>query len=174
MSGDKALIAWEHWRESSEKLDYFILGTSSALTAYIGQHRPKAILGFNAGSSEVASVVVLALSVVAGVGRHRARVASLGAQQYLHDAMSIAGQMRTMLQTGGGRPLIDRNSGRTYTAAEATQRIEREDKRIAAARARSERWKRRAERAYNWRDWLLVAGVLFYAAAKVWTVLPAR
>lgn len=173
MSDDKAVKAWEYWRESAEKLDYFLLGVAAALTAYIGQHPPAGPFGVNAAALEVSSVVLFALSSVAGVDRLRATVVGLAAQQVMLDASGSSGQLRTLLTTGRGTTMIDTRTGRTYSAAQAVAKIEHEDKRHAAAQKEWERWKRRGERAYKARDWLLIAGVLAYAAAKAWIAASA-
>ncbi len=91
MADDKALKVWEHWPECSERLDYFILGASSAPIACIGQRLPVAPIGLNVLSLELGSVVALALTTVAAVERLRATVAGLDAQQVVLDAANIAG-----------------------------------------------------------------------------------
>jgi hypothetical protein len=171
-SEDRPLKAWERGRESAEKLDYFMLGMSSALTAYIGQHLPTTTLGLNAGSLEYASLAAFSLSVVAGIERVRAGVAGLSAQQVQLEASGMAGAMRTMLVKKPTSGAIDEVSGRTYTPAEVVAKIAHEDKRTQAADRQWERWKKRGERAYRWRDYLLFLGVLTYAAGKIWSALP--
>jgi hypothetical protein len=172
MADERELKAWEHWRESSEKLDYFILGTSSALTAYFGQHLPSVSLGLNAASLELISLTLLGLSVVAGVERLRASVAGLGAQGFLLEANGIAGSMRALVTAKPGTGLIDAVSGRTFTPDETSRTIAINEKRAASAQKQWLRWKRRGELAYKARDYLLILGIVAYVAAKIWAAFP--
>ena len=171
MTDDRSLKAWEHWRDSAEKFDYYVLGILTALVAYIGQHLPPATIGRNAATLELLGFVVLGLSVVAGIARVRAGIASLIAQGNQLQASGIAGAMRTEMIKKPGTGVLEALSGRTYTHSEAMRKVATEDSKASAAQLQVERWKVSAERAYKWRDNLAIAGVLSYVTAKAWAAL---
>jgi hypothetical protein len=60
----RSLIAYEHAREGSQRFEYFILGVSVGLCAYIGQTLSPQKLGFSPYTLEVCSLVVLIASIV--------------------------------------------------------------------------------------------------------------
>ena len=57
------------WRDSTEKFDYFILGVTGALCAFISQTYKPAKIGVNAGTLEVVALLILVLAVVASFRR---------------------------------------------------------------------------------------------------------
>ncbi|HCT59137.1 MAG TPA: hypothetical protein DGD08_18200 [Gemmatimonas aurantiaca] len=172
MSDERAIKAWEHWRASSEKLDYFLLGTSSALTAYIGQRLPVEPLGFNAGTLELSSVVVFAFASLAAIERLRASVTGLGVTHQMLESASMAGDLRAMVLKGEKEHIIEYKSGRAYTLGQASRKANQEDERRRLSVKEWERWEKRGLRAYNWRDRLLLLGILLYSASKVLAALP--
>jgi len=76
--------------------------------------------------------------------------------------------MKTALAKGSGQPLIEQVSGTIYTAAEASAVVKACEETRDLADRQVERWKKRTERAYDWRDRSLMLGIVAYAAAKVW------
>lgn len=55
--------------EASNKLDYFILGVSIAVCAYLGQTNPYAPVGFNEATFRLTSLLIFAGSAVCGFRR---------------------------------------------------------------------------------------------------------
>lgn len=45
---DRSILAYEHYREATQRFEYFILGVSGALCAYIGQHLSPQKIGLTA------------------------------------------------------------------------------------------------------------------------------
>lgn len=171
MSMERSLKAWDHWRESATRLDYFILGISTALTAYQGQHLAPVSPGLNPGTIALGSLAALSLSVVAGIERLRAGVAFLAAQSISLEAHARAGQIKTLLKTGAGAEIIDSVSGDTFAVKDAAKEIAKSEGRMASAEKQVARWRRRAELAYNWRDGLLVGGVVLFVTSKLLSAL---
>ena len=173
MPDDRSLVAWEHWHQSSEKLDYFILGISAALTAYVGQHLALAPLGVNPSTAQLLSLLLFAASVLAGLQRLRAVVTALSIEKTRLLAYQRAGQLKTLLLNPKSSVLVDSSSGQTYTLEQARAEAERSEKEYADVQKKSDQWSGRADRAYNLRDWFLTAGVVVYAASKVWLAIVA-
>jgi hypothetical protein len=170
----RSLIAYDHWRLASDKVDYFVLSISAALTAYLGQHAVVTPLAVDPATLELASLLLFAASTVFGIDRIQANVTSLGAESGFLEAFERAGQLRIVLQTESGTQLIDSVSGETYTLAVAQQKIEAHDRRATGLHAQKEKWQRRSERSYKFRDICLKLGVTLYAAAKLWSAIHAR
>jgi hypothetical protein len=172
VSDDRSLIAWQHWRQSAEKVDYFVLGIASALTAYLGQHLSFSKLGANPATAELLSLVLLGGSVVAGLDRLRSSVSALNSDGHALQAQERVEAMKDLLAKGKGTT-TDRETGRTFTLADAEAEVQRAEQLRDFFRKQNQKWTRRCERAYNWRDRLLVVGVVVYVAAKVWAAALA-
>ena len=140
---------------------------SAALTAYIGQHTVPTQLGLNSSTFELASLLLLACSTVAGLRRLRAVTAFSLAESVALDAHEKAGAMKTLLLKSPGKQVIDADSGTIYSYEEGRQFAEALEARRGSAGKQVSRWKRAAESTYRWRDRLLVCGVLTYGAAKL-------
>ena len=77
--------SWEHWRQASERLDYFLLGVSAALTTYLGQHLAKPSIGVNGPTLELLTLGLWAFATAAG--NQGFIVSNLGVSIQLTDAL---------------------------------------------------------------------------------------
>jgi len=70
------LLAMTH-NEAASKLDYFILGATLAICAYLAQTNPYAELGMNEESFLLGSLLVFASSAICGFKRIEATIAMM-------------------------------------------------------------------------------------------------
>jgi hypothetical protein len=174
LTTERSLIAYDLWRRASDKVDYYVLSISAALTAYLGQHIAITRLAFDPLTLELASLLLFATSVLLGLERIKAMVTALGAESGYLAAFEQGGQLRTLLQTpASSTHLIDEVSGEAFPITDAGKKLEAHDHRAAALKAEQEKWKRRSKLAYVWRDRCLMLGITLYAVAKLWTAILA-
>lgn len=66
MSDSKTMEVFKGVRDAQQKLDYFLLGLSTALFAYIGgEYEPQAI-SLSENSFELAAIVLIFVSIISG------------------------------------------------------------------------------------------------------------
>ena len=68
MASDRSQ-AFEHYRDASQRFEYFILGVSIALIAYAGQALPPQRIQANAYAIEVAGILLIICAVLIGLKR---------------------------------------------------------------------------------------------------------
>jgi hypothetical protein len=145
-----------------------LLGISTALTAYLGQHLTVAPLGLNAPSLEMLALLGFALSTLAGVMRARCLVAQLGAETLKAEAGQHAVWIKTALIKPESDRLVDATRGIVLTIPQAVAEVARLEDREQQAREHDKKWSARAERWYVARDAALASGVVLYFGAKLW------
>ena len=69
MTTERSDKVFDNWRQGIEKFDYFVLGVTGALCAYISQTYKPEKLGFNPGTLELLSLVLLVCAAIAGFKR---------------------------------------------------------------------------------------------------------
>src|SRR5438552_10277225 len=68
-SEKRSIIAFEHYRESEQRFEYFITGISTALCAYVGQTLQPQKFGVNPYTLEVFSLALIVTSLIFGFKR---------------------------------------------------------------------------------------------------------
>lgn len=66
---DRSFEVWKSWKEAQLKYDYFFVGLTAALFAYIGGKYVPEQLSFSQNSFELLALVLLVVSLVAGIKR---------------------------------------------------------------------------------------------------------
>lgn len=153
---ESAIKAWEHWRDASDKQDYYVLGMSVALTAYLGEHLVVGVVGFNAPTIQLASILFFATSVISGLLRIRKGVNVLAGSAVIIEQEGRVEALRSSLHDGVGPSDI----GRLETT-------------LASLRADRDGHARTGKRAFIWRDVCLAVGIAVFATAKVWAAVVA-
>jgi hypothetical protein len=154
-------LLFRHTREAAQRFEYFLLGISVALCAYIGQTIKPEKLGFSGYTLQVASLIVLIASVVAGFKRVEAMIATSSLN---HDVVDL--QLRraklvkreVMFDERMGTPLNDFQMD--YAISEMTKSLQKLQKNLTIAVAQEGRW-------YWWQKLLLATGFGGLVAAKI-------
>lgn len=159
---DRSLIAFGHAREGAQRFEYFLLGISVALCAYVGQTLQPQKFGWSPYTLEVFSVVLIALSVVAGFKRIEAMVLTSSLN---HDVLDVQERRAKLLDDS--KPLLHEftekllaPSEREYALSEMTRVLPDRQQRLDAAVAKGHRY-------YKLRNWLLAVGFTGLFLAKI-------
>lgn len=75
---DRSVVTYEHYRDAAQRFEYFILGISGALCAYIGQHLTPQKLGLTPYGLELFSLLLLVGSVFVSFKRMEKVIACHG------------------------------------------------------------------------------------------------
>jgi hypothetical protein len=154
-------LLFRHTREAAQRFEYFLLGVSIALCAFIGQTLKPEKLGCNSYTLQIASVVTLIASVVSGFKRVEAMIAT--------SALNLEFIERQMKRQKliKGEPMFDITTGtpptdfqRSHTASEITAEIGAIQKHLDKAIKSDRRW-------FWWQKLFLAFGFLGLVAAKI-------
>lgn len=169
MTTERSDKVYENWRAATEKFDYFVLGLTGALCAYISQTFHPARIGFDPGTLELVSLIVLALSAVAGFRRIEL---TIGLNRINHQLLR-AKEERGALSVAGPGPVINESTGDIYSPHQVRAHIQAKSEEIPALAARVEFLGKRADAAYRVRNRLIFMGFCSLLFAKVWSAYVA-
>lgn len=167
MPTDRSDKLHAEWRAATEKFDYFILGVTCALSAFIGQgYRPER-LGLNPAALELVALLVFVLAVVAGFRRiEKTLLVTVLNSRELH-AFEARGGMVAKMQSG--QTLINEATGQFFSSEQAAARVVELTKTIKETQPVLEAAKSAAYRHYRLRNSLLLLGFLLLLSARIWS-----
>jgi hypothetical protein len=164
MSQQRSILAYEHGREASQRFEYFILGVSGGLCAYIGQTLAPQRLGLSPYTLEVLSLVLLIASVIIGFKRieklimcHRLN------SKFLH----LAEERGELVTNFSGKPLVNAETGNVRTPEQVQERIKILGDAIPKCHKQFEKTSKRANTYYKIRNWLLGLGFVGLFFSKI-------
>lgn len=134
---ERSLLAFETYHNSAEKFDYFVLGVIGAFCAYLSQNIELQPLGLNGATIELAALVVLLSSGVAGFFRLEVAV-DLRAinQQRLH----LSEKKGQIVSNFGGGMMMNSSTGEVLGPRDAALEVAAIDQVIPGLDRRIERY----------------------------------
>ena len=166
MPTERSDKVYENWRQAVEKFDYFILGVTGALCAYISQVYKPSQIDLNPGTLELLALLLLVASAVTGFRRIESTIqVTLLNHRYLR-----AQEERGVLvsKANGGR-LLNTSTGESLSPEMVAQQIQLATESITALRIQLESAGNAAKSSYSTRNGLLFFGFSALVAAKVWS-----
>ena len=158
-----SLIAYEHYRESEQRFEYFILGLSVALVAYVAQTTKPQRLGLSPYTIELFSILLIVASIIFGF----MRVALMILAKRINHEILHFGEKRGQLIPARGTSVLNRDSGEQLTAHEIEQELNEIEIMLPARQKQFDKVAAKSLRYYRWRNWLLFIGFLGLLLAKV-------
>jgi len=156
--------AFEHYRSESQRFEYFMIGVSVALCAYIGQTIKPEKFAFSPYTLEVISVALIAASVVAGFKRLEQIVFG---HQLNADLRYLEERCGTLVAAFGKGGFVDEGSGELWDRDAMKQEIENIQRVLPDRRRQLEDVQGKLSRLYRWRNWLLAIGFVGLLLSKL-------
>jgi len=163
---DRSIIAYEHYRDASQRFEYFILSVSGALCAYIGQNLTPQKIGLTPYTLEVFSLFLLVGSVFVGFKRIEKLILF---HRLNHTLLSLSEQRGQLLTNFKGGSLVNALSGETFSAEGVTRRLSELEQAIPARENELDQVALRGNFYYKMRNRLLGAGFLGLLVSKILT-----
>ncbi len=165
MTIERSDKVYESWRQASEKFDYFVLGLTGALCAYISQQYVPSKLSINPGTLELLALLILVFAAIVGFFRiEKTMVLSRLNHQYLR-----AKEERGSLMSAGPGTLMNHATGDVFTPDKVQELIQEKSIQIPIMHSHIEQVGDTAQRAYHVRNWSILIGFLMLLVAKVWS-----
>jgi len=170
MTGDnRSLIEFGCYRESLQRFEYFIVGVSLVLCAYVGYTlHPEKLRFFSVYLFEVVSLALLILSAGIGLKRIRSLVQISRWNGHLLDAIEKRGAVMAAKPNSEGL-IVVKYPGRLLTIEAAADWVRELNDRIPVLHHMIEKETTRADSLYKWRNRLLLIGVFGLVLSKVIT-----
>jgi hypothetical protein len=166
MSTSRSDSLYEQWRESTEKLDYFVVGVVGALCAYISQNYKPEQVGINPGTIELLALLILVLGAVFGFRRIEAANHCTSLNHRILYSNETRGALSEVIRGGTG---INKETGEIYTPEYAAREIQVHTTMIAMLQPKIDSAKKKAMRSYRLRNAFTLVGFLLILAAKLYS-----
>jgi hypothetical protein len=157
--------AWEAYRETSQRFEYFILGVSVALIAYVGKTLEPEKLGFTPYTMEVVALAVLVASVIVGFKRIEQIIL---AHHINVDVLRFQDKRGHLAKAFiEGKEQLVPHLGERWTLPDMKTEIDNLDTVIPLHQKHVEKINVTISRLYRWRNRLLACGFVGLFLAKV-------
>lgn len=166
---ERSLDVFNRMKESQMKFDYFIVGLSSALFAYLGEKFSPQPISLSSNTIELAALICLAVSVMAGLKRVEFDIShQMGNFIYL-DASERRTTTGKTITTGANTLNIDNQS---YITQEYLKEHSKNiGKAVELGDKEMRKYENRATIVYRIRNWSLLSGFFLLALSKVFLIL---
>jgi hypothetical protein len=169
MAGDNRSLIESGYYQGLQRFEYFIVGVSLALCAYVGHTlQPEKLTLLSAYTIEVVSLALLILSVGVGLKRIESLVQTSRFNGQLLDAIEKRGAVMTAKPNFEGL-IIVKYPGRLLTSEAAANWVRELNDKIPVLHHLIEKETIRAEKLYKWRNRLLLTGFCGLVLSKVLT-----
>ena len=161
----RSVTVFEYYRASEERFEYFLLGVSLALCAYVGQTIKPEKIGVTPYTLEVVSLVLLVCSVIIGFKRaEQVVLINLLNHQILHQRET----RRAFFLGFKGEPLQELGTGKVYrTQEEVNAEVKGIDALIAQKGTELGTAKEKSMRYYRLRNRFLIVGFVGLLVARI-------
>jgi hypothetical protein len=153
---DNLSQAFEHYRDASQRFEYFVLGVSVALVAYAGQTLPPQRIGLNAYTLEIIGILLIISAIVISFKRLEKLIFGLQINLHLIDSRESRGLLAKAFIEGGNRMASER--GELWKPEDMKKQVDEYDKIIPDCEKTIAEVNVVAGRLYRWRNWLLICG----------------
>ena len=148
--------AFEHYRDASQRFEYFILGVSVALIAYAGQALHPQKIGATAYAAEIMGILLIIAAVLISFKRLEKLIFGLQMTVRLVDSQEHQALLAKGFIEGGNRQDLGR--GELWKPDDMKKQIDEYDKIIPDYEKTIEDVNVTAFRLYRWRNRLLMCG----------------
>jgi len=169
MAGDNRSLIESGYYQGLQRFEYFIVGISLALCAYVGHAlHPEKLTFLSAYTIEVISLALLILSAGVGLKRIESLVQISRLNGQLLDAIEKRGAIMTAKPNFEGL-IIVKYPGRLLTIEEAANWVRGLNDKIKVLHHMIENETTKAETLYKWRNGLFLTGICGLVLSKVLT-----
>jgi len=170
MAGDnRSLVEFGYYRESLQRFEYFIVGVSLAVCAYVGHTlHPEKLTFLSTYTIEVVSLALLILSAGIGLKRIESLVQISRWNGHLLDAIEKRGAVMAAKPNSEGL-IVVKYPGRLLTMEAAANWVCELNDRIPVLHHMIENATTRADTLYKWRNRLLLVSLCGLVLSKVLT-----
>jgi hypothetical protein len=165
-SEDRSVIAFEHYQKGSERFEYFVVGVSMALCAYVAQTLKPERLGLSPYTLEVIGVALIVASIF--LGFKRIETVTLGALVN-HEILHLGEKRGTFISGLQSQPggFINQLSGEYWKPKDIEAEVARINKILPLRQKQMKEIQSKMRKLYTWRNRLLAAGFMALFVSKI-------
>jgi len=164
MTTERSDKVHDNWRQGAEKFDYFVLGVTGALCAYISQTYAPEKLGLNSGTIELLSLVLLVCAAVAGFKRVETAIEVTRLNHWLLRANEERG---ALISKSRSQPILNESTGDILSPQMVQQRLNDLARSIPGLDLQITETRSSALRWYRIRNLFILVGFVVLVSAKI-------
>jgi len=162
---ERSLVAFDNWKTSQEKFDYFILGVIGALCAYLSQNIALQPLGVNSSTLELLALLVVLLSGIFGFLRIEYSVEAHGIN---HQQLHLSQKKGQLVTNYSGGLMVNTHTGEALTPKDARVEIRAIEQALPVIETQIIRLQSKTGTYYKLRNYCLLIGFLMIIGAKIY------
>lgn len=163
---NRSLIAYEHYRDASIRLEYFMTGLIGALCAYIAQQMHPQKLAISPYTLELISLLILSFSLFLSFKRLEQIILIYRLGHHILDYSEKKGSLVSGLKLDS-TSIINVLTGDILTRDEAMRQISNFSQQIVACEKEIHKKNKYTKLFYNWRNRLIYIGFIILILSKV-------
>jgi hypothetical protein len=163
---ERSLLAYEAYREASQKFDYFVTGLTGTLCAFIGTTFEPSKIDFSPQTMELLALCMLVSSVLAGFKRIEVTIET---HKFNHHLLHTNEGIGKLVTEFNGKPIVNKDTGHVYSPKDVPRAIEILKEKLPPIEKRLEVLLIESGFYYKTRNILLFVGFSVLVASRVWT-----
>jgi len=164
MTTERSDKVYDNWRQGAEKFDYFVLGVTGALCAYISQTYTPEKLGLNPGTLELLSLVLLVCAAAAGFKRVETVIEITRLNHWVLRANEERGEL---ISKSRSQPILNKLTGDILSPQEVQQHLNALARSIPSFDLQVKNAQSSALHWYRIRNSLILVGFVVLVSAKI-------
>ena len=164
MTTERSDKVYDNWRQGAEKFDYFVLGLTGALCAYISQTYTPEKLGINPGTLELLSLALLVSAAIAGFKRVETIIEITRLNHWMLRTNEERG---ALISKSRSQPMLNESTGDILSPQMVQQHVNALTRSIPSFDLQIKNAQLSALRWYRIRNVLILAGFVVLVSAKV-------
>ena len=164
MTTERSDKVYDNWRQGAEKFDYFVLGLTGALCAYISQTYTPEKLGLNPGTLELLSLALLVFAAIAGFKRVETIIEIT---RLNHWSLRANEERGALISKSRSQPLLNESTGDILSPQMVQQHVNALTHSIASFDPQIKNAQSSALLWYRIRNLLILVGFAVLVSAKV-------
>jgi membrane protein implicated in regulation of membrane protease activity len=164
VAAQRSPAAYEEYREAAQRFEYFVLGVSVALIAYVGRTLEPHKLGWSAYSLQIMAVAILVASAVVGFLKMR-QIVFLS--QCNHDKLHLEERSGILLSTIQNGPFLNALSGEYWTEADVKKEVTNIQQILPDRLKQLDKIESKITKLDKWRNALLAVGFISLVVGRI-------
>lgn len=164
-----SLEAWKSWKQAQQKYDYFMVGLSTALFAYIGAKFAPEPLSFLQNTFEMLSLTFLLISIITGILRLESDLSIQSINLKKIEAQEKLDAVNKILNIPGRS--MNSDTGNEITSFEALKRQSELKEFVSRAGKGLDKIGRKSEKLFSVRNLTLFFALLLLIVSKFVSLL---
>ena len=165
---ERSLIAYEYYRESLLKFEYFFTGLIGVFCAYISQNFTVDKIGISPNTLELVSFLIFVISFGLSLSRLSGIVQGYKLNHRQLHLLELKGTLRLNLVNNPEKSQLNKDTGAILSARQVETEIIKIDKELKPLESMFSKLNKSNKSLFSWRNTLFLLAFFILIASKIW------